>query len=152
MTSLDMTPLDRAILNRLQGGVPLTHRPFAEAAASMDLCEEDLLARLKALLDDGMLTRFGPLWDPVALGGAVTLAALAVPEDRFDAVADIVAVFPEVAHNYARDHALNMWFVAADESDAALADTLERIAAATGLEVHAFPKEREYFLHLRLEA
>ncbi|MFA7428706.1 MAG: Lrp/AsnC family transcriptional regulator [Rhodospirillaceae bacterium] len=147
-----MTPLDRAIINGLQGGFPLTERPFADAAEGLGIQEIDLVERLRAMLDDGTLTRFGPLWDPVALGGAVTLAAMSVPDDRFDAVAEAVNAFPEVAHNYARDHALNMWFVAADSDEAALARTLERIAAATGLEVLSFPKEREYFLELKLEA
>jgi len=147
-----MTPLDRAIINRFQGGFPLSEHPFAEAAESLGTDEDTLLTRLRELLDDGTLTRFGPLWDPVALGGAVTLAAMSVPAARFEAVANIVASFPEVAHNYARDHRLNMWFVAVDESEAALADTLARVGAATGLEVLSFPKEREYFLELRLEA
>lgn len=150
MTPLD--PLDRAIINGLQGGFPTTPLPFAEAARRLGTDEDTLLVRLRALLDDGTLTRFGPLWDPVALGGAVTLAAMAVPEERFEAVAEIVAAFPEVAHNYARDHLLNMWFVVADETEAALTATLDRIRAATGLEVLSFPKEREYFLDLRLEA
>ncbi len=147
-----MTPLDRTIINGLQGGFPLSQRPFGDAAEGLGIREIDLVERLRAMLDDGTLTRFGPLWDPVALGGAVTLAAMAVPEERFDAVAEAVNAFPEVAHNYARDHALNMWFVAADSDEAALARTLDRIAAATGLEVLSFPKEREYFLELKLEA
>lgn len=147
-----MTPMDRAIINGLQGGFPTTARPFADAAKGLGTDEATLIARIAALLDDGTLTRFGPLWDPVALGGAVTLAALAVPEERFEEVADIVNAFPQVAHNYARDHALNMWFVAADADEGALQATLDRIDAATGLEVLSFPKEREYFLALKLEA
>jgi len=147
-----VTPLDRAIINGLQGGFPLTERPYADAAEGLGIREIDLVERLRAMLDEGTLTRFGPLWDPVALGGAVTLAAMTVPEDRFEAVAEAVNAFPEVAHNYARDHALNMWFVAADSDAGALARTLARIAAATGLEVLSFPKEREYFLELKLEA
>lgn len=147
-----MTPLDRTIINGLQGGFPTSSRPFAETAERLGTDETTLIARLHALLDDGTLTRFGPLWDPVALGGAVTLAAMAVPEARFDAVADIVNAFPEVAHNYARDHALNMWFVASGPDETALQATLNHIQEATGLEVLSFPKEQEYFLHLTLEA
>jgi DNA-binding Lrp family transcriptional regulator len=147
-----MIPLDRAILNALQGGFPLVRRPFAAAAERLETDEETLIGRLRALLDDGTLTRFGPLWDPVALGGAVTLAAMAVPEERFEAVAEMVNAVPEVAHNYARSHALNMWFVVAADDDDALAEVLERIGTATGLAVLSFPKEREYVLHLFLEA
>ncbi|HAW22182.1 MAG TPA: AsnC family protein, partial [Pseudomonas sp.] len=61
---------------------------------------QTLRERVQALLDDGTLTRFGPMFDIERLGGAFTLAALSVPEDRFDAVAELLAAMPEVAHNY----------------------------------------------------
>jgi len=144
--------IDRAIINGLQGGFPVCERPYAAAAADLGLSEDALIERLSRLLDGKVLTRFGPLYDPVALGGAVTLAAMAVPDDQVDHVAAVLDHIPEVAHNYLRTHALNMWFVAAADSEAALAATLDRIARATGYTVHNFPKEREYFLNLRLEA
>jgi hypothetical protein len=67
-------------------------------------------------------------------------------------VAAIVNALPEVAHNYRREYAFNMWFVVATESAAQCDAALARVAEATGLEVHAFPKEREYFVGLRLPA
>ena len=70
----------------------------------------------------------------------------------FDAVAAQVNALPEVAHNYARDHALNMWFVVATATPEGIDDAIARIEAATGLPVLAFPKEREYFVELRLTA
>ena len=85
-----------------------------------------------------------------ALG--LTLAAMQVPEDRFEAVAEIVNGFPEVAHNYARSHALNMWFVVATERPERIAEVLREIEAATGLPVLDLPKEEEFFLELRLQA
>ena len=59
---------------------------------------------------------------------------------------------PAVAHNYARDHALNMWFVLATETADGIGRAIEAIERATGLPVLAFPKEREYFVDLRLPA
>ena len=47
---------------------------------------------------------------------------------------------------------LTLWFVVAAESHAAAKAALERIEQITGLTVHAFPKEREYFVGLRLTA
>jgi DNA-binding Lrp family transcriptional regulator len=85
-------------------------------------------------------------------GGRFTLAAIAVPPERFDEVAAIVNAFPEVAHNYQRTHALNMWFVVATASPQQCADTLRRIEAATGLPVRDMPKEREFRVHLYFEA
>jgi DNA-binding Lrp family transcriptional regulator len=105
---------------------------------------------LQRLLDDGVLSRFGPLFQIERAGGQFVLAAMAVPEARFDAVAEQINALPEVAHNYRREHALNMWFVVACTSPAQAQATCERIEQMTGLRVFAFPKEKEYFVELRL--
>ena len=86
------------------------------------------------------------------MGGGLTLAAMQVPEDRFEAVAEQVNAHPEVAHNYARDHALNMWFVVAADRFGPVGETLGAIAGETGLEVYDMPKRREFFVGLRFEA
>jgi len=145
-------PVDRAIVNALQGDFPLCERPFAAAAEALRITEDDLIARIDRMLADGTLTRFGPLYDAARFGGAFTLAAMSVPEADFDRVAGIVNAFPEVAHNYARDHRLNLWFVVATPAPEDLDNVVGRIESATGLPVLAFPKEREYFVELRLEA
>jgi DNA-binding Lrp family transcriptional regulator len=147
-----MDELDRAIVNGLQGGLPVCERPYAEAAERLGTDEATLIARLEALLADGTLTRFGPLFDAVALGGAFTLCALAVPPGELERIAAIVNAFPEVAHNYERTHRLNMWFVLATENPEGIADAIRRIEAATGLAVLEFPKLDEYFVELRLTA
>jgi len=147
-----MDALDRRIVNALQGGFPLSHRPYAAAAEALGIDEDDLIDRLRVMLDRGVLSRFGPLFDAEKIGGAVTLAAMAVPEDRFDRIAALVNQRPEVAHNYRRDHALNMWFVVAAERPERIAEVVAEIAAETGLAVHDFPKEAEYFIGLRLDA
>lgn len=145
-------PVDRAIVNALQGAFPLCERPFAAAADALRVTEDELIARIDRMLADGTLTRFGPLYDAARVGGAFTLAAMAVPDADFERIAGIVNAFPEVAHNYARDHRLNMWFVVATPTPEGLDDAVRRIESATGLPVLAFPKEREYFVDLRLEA
>lgn len=145
---LDAT--DRAILNALQDGFPLSPRPFAEAGAALGLTEDDLITRLKRLREIGAVTRFGPFFDAAAMGGAFCLCAIAVPEARFDDVMTKVNDFPEVAHNYRRDHQLNMWFVLATERPEEIAMTADRIEAATGLTVLRFPKEREFFIGFKV--
>jgi DNA-binding Lrp family transcriptional regulator len=147
-----MDELDRAIVNRLQGGFPLCARPFAAAAAELGTDEATLIARIGALLANGTLTRFGPLYDAERMGGAFTLCALCVPEDDFERVAARVNLHAEVAHNYARDHAFNMWFVLATAAPAGIARVIGAIEAETGLTVYDFPREAEYFIDLRLAA
>jgi DNA-binding Lrp family transcriptional regulator len=141
--------LKRRLIDDWQGGFPLCERPFAVVAERLDASEDAVLQSLRELLADGVLTRFGPLYQIERLGGAFSLAALQAPETDFARIADIVNGFPEVAHNYRREHAFNMWFVLATETVAGMNDTVERITAATGLPVFAFPKEREYFIEAR---
>ena len=142
--------VDARLIERLHGNLPLSDRPFAEVGAELGLGENEVLERLRRLLSQGVLTRFGPLYQIERAGGRFVLAALEVPPARFDAVAAQVNALPEVAHNYRREHSLNMWFVVAAESDERAEDVLDQIAALTGLPVYAFPKEREYFVELRL--
>lgn len=146
--SLDST--DRAIINAVQGGFPLCDEPYRAVATALGLKEPDLLARLERLLAERVLTRFGPMFQVERMGGAFVLAALAVPEERYEEVAAQVNALPEVAHNYRREHALNMWFVLATETPQGIARAIAAIEAATGLTVHAFPKEREYFVEMKL--
>ena len=148
----ELSDIDRQILATLQGDFPICERPYAEAAAQLGIGEAELLARLESLLADKVLTRFGPMFQIERMGGAFVLAALAAPEVRYEEVTALVNALPQVAHNYRREHALNMWFVLATETPAGIADCARRIEAATGLVVHLFPKEREYFVEMRLEA
>jgi siroheme decarboxylase len=144
--------IDRAIINALQEGLPLTLAPYADAAAALGMGEAELIERLKRLLAEGVLTRFGPFFDAAALGGAFCLCAMTVPEDRLDTVAEAVNAHPEVAHNYARAHALNMWFVLATETADAIVATADAIERETGLRVYRFPKEEEFFVGFRVAA
>jgi DNA-binding Lrp family transcriptional regulator len=148
----DLDSVDRRIIDELQGGFPLVERPYAEAAAGLGITEDDLLARLQHLLDDKVLTRFGPMFQIERMGGAFVLAALAAPEARYDEVAAKVNALPQVAHNYRREHALNMWFVLATETPDGIGEAIARIERETGLPVYAFPKEREYFVEMKLAA
>jgi DNA-binding Lrp family transcriptional regulator len=152
----DLDEIDRRIINGLQGGahedLPVCERPFAVAAERLGLEEAELIARLQRLREANVLSRFGPMYHAERMGGAFCLAALAVPPERFDAVAAIVNAFPEVAHNYARDHAWNMWFVIATEIPERVDAVIGEIEAATGLTVLAVPKLREFYVGLRFEA
>jgi DNA-binding Lrp family transcriptional regulator len=148
MPELDL--VDRRIIDQWQGGFPICERPYAAVADQLGIAEDDLLQRLERLLADKVLTRFGPMLQIERMGGAFVLAALAVPEERYEAVAALVNALPQVAHNYRREHLLNMWFVLATETPAGIAEAIARIERDTGLPVHAFPKEREYFVEMKL--
>ncbi len=146
-----MDEIDCAIVNQLQGGLTLCERPYEEAARRLGLNEDELLRRLAGLLADGVLTRIGPLFQIERMGGAFTLAALHAAPDQYERVAEVVNSLPQVAHNYAREHELNMWFVLATETPQQIDQVLAQIARESGCEVFNFPKSREYFVELKLQ-
>jgi DNA-binding Lrp family transcriptional regulator len=146
-----LTQQARAFINQFQGGFPIAGRPFHGVAARLGMQETALIQTVRQLLDDQLLSRFGPLYDTDRLGGGVTLAALSAPEADFERVARLVNRLPAVAHNYRRGHALNMWFVVASSREQGVDECLEMIAAQTGLRVYSFPKLHEFYLGLWLE-
>ena len=146
-----MDAVDRAIVNELQTGIAVGERPYAEAAARLGLSESELLARLQTLLDTRVLSRFGPMYHAERLGGALTLAAMKVPAEDFERVAAIVNGFPEVAHNYEREHAFNMWFVLATDDPARIGEVIAEIEQATNFKVYNLPKREEFYVGLKLE-
>ena len=147
-----MDSLDRKIINSLQGGFPVSSRPFAEAALQLGTDEDELIRRISHLLEQGVLTRFGPMYNVDRMGGSFSLCALQVPKEDFDRVADKVNRYPEVAHNYAREHELNMWFVLASDSKSRIDEVIEQIENQTGLCVYNMPKREEFFVGLKFEA
>jgi siroheme decarboxylase len=142
--------LQRDFINHYQGNFPLQARPFKHIAEQLDSTEDELIETVKTLKDENILTRFGPLFDAAKLGGGLTLAAIAVPPERYDRVADMVNSFTEVAHNYRREHELNMWFVLATETAEEIQQVLQSIEHATGLKVFNFPKISEFYIGLWL--
>ena len=148
---MDMDELDREIINVLQRNFPVCDHPFAVIAKELETTEAELISRLQRLSDEKYLTRFGPLYNAERFGGAVSLCAMAVPEEDFDCITERVNNFPQVAHNYQRDHELSMWFVLATETQNELDDTIKEIEADTGLPVRNMPKLEEFYVGLHFE-
>jgi siroheme decarboxylase len=146
-----MDATDRTLINLLQDGIEITGRPFRDAAARLGISEQEVVERLQRLVKEGLLSRFGPLYNAERLGGAVTLAAIAVPEERYEEVTELVNSYPEVAHNYAREHTLNMWFVVSTERAERLGEVLDDIESRSGLPVYNMPREREFYIGLRFD-
>lgn len=149
-----MTPdaTDRRILNALQESQAIVPDFYGAIARDLGLTEQDLLARLKAMREARIITRFGPFLDAAAMGGAFCLCAMAVPEEEFEAVMTKVNARPEVAHNYQRSHRLNMWFVLATETEGEIAQVADALEAETGHQVLCFPKLQEFFIGFKVAA
>lgn len=147
----DLTParaaLERRLLDEFQRDFPLEPSPYGAIAAHLGVDEADVIERLEALLEDGTISRIGAVVAPHRAGWS-TLAAMAVPPAHLAEVAMLVASFPEVNHNYEREHDLNLWFVVAAPSRARVAAVLSEIVYRTSLEVLDLPLIEAYRLDL----
>lgn len=148
VTPGSFTRLERAVINRLQSGLPLVRYPYAAVAEELGISEADLLHTLRDLLERKVLTRFGPMFHAGEMGGGLTLAAMRIPETDFARVTGQVNQLDEVAHNYRREHDLNMWFVLATETPEDIDRVIAGLEAVTGYPVYNMPKEEEFHVHL----
>jgi DNA-binding Lrp family transcriptional regulator len=136
-----------ALLNPWQHDFPLQREPFAVIADALSLSTEQVLAGYRGLLDDGSLSRIGGVFAAGA-GGAGTLAAMAVPPERLEAVAAIVSAHPGVNHNYEREHHFNLWFVMTGRDRAAVDAAIDALESATGLAALRLRMLRPYRIDL----
>lgn len=121
-----LSKLEFALLNRFQRGFPLLPRPFAALAETLVTSEPMVIETLRQLQHDGSVSRIGAVFQPNAIG-ASALAALSVPEERLADVAHRISAFPEVNHNYEREHRFNLWFVVTASSSERLRTVLHDI-------------------------
>lgn len=135
------------LLNEFQHDFPLSPAPFAELAARLESSENLVIARLQELYRQGKISRIGAVFAPKRIG-ASTLAALAVPPERLDAVAQAINRFPEVNHNYEREHRYNLWFVVTAGSEERLAAALAAIEKTAGLPILRLPLVQEFHIDL----
>lgn len=138
---------DFLLVNPWQRGFPLVSRPFAEIGRKTSLSEQDVLSRYLDLQKQGVIDRIGPVFRPNTVG-ASTLAAMAVPPERLEPVAQFVSRQSGVNHNYEREHRYNLWFVVTGASDAEVQWTLSCIEHGTGLPVIRLPLLEEFHIDL----
>ncbi len=139
--------LDRRLLDDFQSGIPLAPRPFALMAEQLGVAEAEVIARMQRLTEAGAVSRVGPVFRPRQVG-ASTLAAMAVPPERLAEVATLVNGFPEVNHNYEREHDFNLWFVLTAPDQTRLERVLDEIGRRAGLPVLDLPMLAEYHIDL----
>jgi DNA-binding Lrp family transcriptional regulator len=125
--------LDLRILDTLQQDIPLVPRPWEAVAARIGIPESVLLERLEKLSREGIVRGISPIIESRPLGiTAATLVALPVPEERIREVAEIISRYPEVSHNFRRDHRYSLWFTLSAKDEPALLDLLQEILEKTG--------------------
>ena len=141
------TDLEQHLLNDFQHGLSLSPTPYADLAEQLGVDETTVLENLHQLQTEGVISRIGPVFRPNRLGVS-TLAAMAVPSDELETVAEIVSSFAEVNHNYEREHEFNLWFVVIAADRDALQAVLTEIEVRTGYRVMDLPMLQDYFIDL----
>jgi DNA-binding Lrp family transcriptional regulator len=116
-------------------------------AEELNSSEGEVLSAILKLDEAGILSRIGPVFNHKKAGSS-TLAALAVPAESLDEIAEIVNQFEQVNHNYAREHSYNLWFVVTASDDDALAQVIAKIEQLTGYQVLVLPMEASYHIDL----
>jgi DNA-binding Lrp family transcriptional regulator len=140
-TSPELDDLDKAILNEIQSHFPLISRPYAEVAGKVGASEDEVLRRVKAMYDLGVIRRIGANFTSRKLGYTSTLCAAGVPPEQLERFVETVNRYPGVTHNYLRRHRYNVWFTLIAESTARLEQILEEISRSTGVEVLSLPAQ-----------
>jgi siroheme decarboxylase len=139
--------LEQRLLNDFQRNMPLSATPFADIAEQLGVSEDEVLQMIERLQHDGVISRIGPVFRPNRVGVS-TLAAMAVPESELECVARVISAFPEVNHNYEREHEFNLWFVVTASSEEHLGIVLHEIEQHAGYTLMSLPMLEDYFIDL----
>ena len=145
--ALPLGELERRLIDAFQRDLPLVPHPFAAVAENLNSSEEAVIGALSSLIDEGVVSRVGPVFAPHK-AGASTLAAMAVPPERLDEVAELVNGYPEVNHNYEREHRFTLWFVVTAPSRERIDAILADIERRTGIGVLDLPLVAAYHIDL----
>jgi len=143
----NFSPLEQHLLNDYQRDMSLSATPYADMAKQLGVSEEKILESINSLQDRGVISRVGPVFRPNRIGVS-TLAAMAIPEQDIECVARIISAFPEVNHNYQREHEYNLWFVVTASSAEHLDIVLYEIEQHTEYPLMSLPMLDDYFIDL----
>lgn len=144
---INFSPLEQKLLNDFQRDMSLSATPYADMAKQLGVTEDEVLQSIQSLQERGVISRVGPVFRPNRIGVS-TLAAMAVPAEDLECVARIVSAFPEVNHNYERDHEFNLWFVVTASSEEHLDIVLYEIEQHTEYPLMSLPMLDDYFIDL----
>jgi len=149
--SVVLTDLQKRLCNRLQEGLPICARPFAEIARTLDSTEPEVLQHTHELLKAGLIRRLSVLLNHRALGIASALVTAHVPPERLDLVADAVNALHGVSHNYLREHHYNLWFTLQEPTENDIRTALLDLESRFGVAFHSLPVTRVFKLDVRFD-
>ncbi len=148
---MTLTPAEERALAELQRGIPLCARPFESLARELGCTEEWLVDFVSRCRAEGLVRRFGAVFDTRRLGYRSVLCAAAVPADALDAAADKIIPFIGVTHCYVRSPGgvrdvgiPSLWFTLSYPADVFDAMTDEIRDRLSPYKVSFLPATRRY--------
>ncbi len=146
---MELDNVDKKILQEIQSVFPITPRPFQTLAEQLSLDESDVRRRIKALIENKIIRRLGPIIDTAAMGNTGGLMAMNVPEEQIEGVAKVINAYSSVSHNYLRKGRnrqipYNIWFTMSAPNKEALRNNLKEIEDKTGLVVKNLPTTKKF--------
>ncbi len=142
-----LTTLHQQLLNDYQQDFPLSPTPYLDIANTLGVTEEEVLAAFSALSEQDFISRIGPVIQPNHIGTS-TLVAMAIPADQLTKTANIISNFPEVNHNYEREHRFNLWFVLIARDQKHLSSIIKQIEYQTHFKTMQLPLLKDYYINL----
>lgn len=137
MSALD--PRDWSVLEALQEGIPLVPRPYRELAESASMDEDEFLARVTRLRDEGVIRRMGFRVRHQRTGTLGNIMVVwRVPEERVESVGEIIASSEAVSHCYERPTIdglpYNLYSMIHAPSEAEAVRTVDELSRRCGVE------------------
>ena len=142
-----LSPLHKQLLNNFQQDFPLSTTPYLDIANALGVTEDEVLRAFSELAENHFISRIGPVIQPNQLGLS-TLVAMSIPAEQLIEVANIVSHFPEVNHNYEREHHFNLWFVLIATDQQHINTVIANIETQTGYTAMQLPLLKDYFINL----
>jgi DNA-binding Lrp family transcriptional regulator len=105
-----MDEIDQAILRTMQNGIPMLKEPFVEVAKKIGISHDEVIARLKRLIKNGVIRRFGVSVNHRKMGiVANALVVWKVPQNRVEEVGKAMSSCSEITHCYERQTISGRW-------------------------------------------
>jgi len=102
--------IDRALIVATQGGLPLVTRPYHAIGEQIGVAGDEVMRRMQALLDEGIIRRIGAVPNHYAIGWTANgMTVWDVADDKVDELGPLVGALPFVTHSYRRPRALPAW-------------------------------------------
>lgn len=102
--------IERRIILATQGGLPLVADPWSEVAGKVGVTVDQLLLRVQAMLDGGLIRRIGAVPNHYAIGYTANgMSVWDIADEAIDAVGEWLGTLDAVTHCYRRPRRLPDW-------------------------------------------